>query len=82
MWYSLVLLNYLRGSLVSVHTILDSPASSRNQPTTVSFQDGGNESADSYNEDDFNEEISKSKSRIKGSKTKRNRTNNGSKRRY
>jgi hypothetical protein len=45
-------------------------------------QDGGNESTDSFNEDDFNEEISKSKSRIKNSKTKRNRTNNGSKRRY
>jgi hypothetical protein len=45
-------------------------------------QDGGNESADSYNEDEFNEEITKSKSRTKGGKTKRNRQTNGSKRRY
>ena len=45
-------------------------------------QDGGNESADSYNEDKFNEEITKSKSRTKGGKTKRNRQTNGSKRRY
>ena len=45
-------------------------------------QDGGNESADSYNEDEFNEEITKSKSRTKGGKTKRNRTHGGSKRRY
>ena len=40
-------------------------------------QDGGNESADSYNEDEFNEEITKSKSRTKGGKTKRNRQTNG-----
>jgi len=46
------------------------------------IQDGGNDSSDSYNEDELNEEIIKSKPRAKGSKTKRNRTNSGSKRRY
>ena len=46
------------------------------------IQDGGNDSSDSYNEDELNEEIIKSKPRAKGSKTKRNRTNGGSKRRY
>ena len=46
------------------------------------IQDGGDESPDSYNEEEFNEEIIKSKPRAKGSKTKRNRTSNGSKRRY
>ena len=45
-------------------------------------QDGGNDSSDSYNEDELDEEIIKSKPRAKGSKTKRNRTNSGSKRRY
>jgi hypothetical protein len=45
-------------------------------------QDGGNDSSDSYNEDEFNEEITKSKSKTKAGKTKRNRPNNGSKRRY
>ena len=46
------------------------------------IQDGGDELSDSYNEDEFNEEIIKSKPRAKGSKTKRNRTHGGSKRRY
>ncbi len=45
-------------------------------------QDGGNDSSDSYNEDELDEEIIKSKPRAKGSKTKRSRTNSGSKRRY
>ena len=45
-------------------------------------QDGGNDSSDSYNEDELDEEIIKSKPRAKGSKTKRNRTNSGTKRRY
>ena len=45
-------------------------------------QDGGNDSSDSYNEDELDEEIIKSKPRAKGIKTKRNRTNSGTKRRY
>jgi len=48
-----------------------------------SVQDGGNELSDNYNEDDFEEDIIlEPKTRSKGGKTKRNRKNSGSKRRY
>ena len=49
-----------------------------------SVHDGGsNESFDNYNEDDFEEDvILEPKTKSKGSKTKRNRKNGSSKRRY
>jgi hypothetical protein len=45
-------------------------------------QGGGNELSDNYNEDENEEDILEPKTRSKGGKTKRNRKNSGSKRRY